>query len=72
MSKGSRIDVRDKDGWTPLHTAAFRGRQGAANCLLDHDSDLMQSAIRGALLSSSLLNKNISLLSTSLSSVELI
>ena len=40
ISKGARIDVRNKLGQTPLHQAAGHGQQEAAICLLDHGADI--------------------------------
>ena len=70
MSNGAMIDVKDKYGWTPLHkAAAFKGQEEAAICLLDHAADVNAKDNKGF---TPLLKKAISLLSTSLSSVELI
>ena len=40
MSKGARIDVRDKFGLTPLHMAVIMGHKEASICLLDHGADI--------------------------------
>ena len=40
MSKGAKHDVRDKEGRTPLHNAAFNGHKEAVACLLNHRADV--------------------------------
>lgn len=37
---GADPNVRNNDGWTPLHSAAFRCRVDVARVLLDHGADL--------------------------------
>ena len=37
---GADPNVRNNDGWTPLHSTAFRCRIDVARVLLDHGADL--------------------------------
>jgi len=36
---GARVDVRDRDGWTPLHSAAVQGNRRVAELLLSKGAD---------------------------------
>lgn len=36
IDRGARIDVVDKNGWTPLHYAAWQNRAGCIEILLTH------------------------------------
>ena len=40
MSKGAKLDVRDKEGSTPLHYAAVNGHKEAEASLLDYGADV--------------------------------
>ena len=47
ISKGARIDARNKLGRTPLFQAATKGHRDAAICLLDHGADINAQAVFG-------------------------
>ena len=34
LEKGANLNATDKDGWPPLHLAAFNGRKDTAECLV--------------------------------------
>jgi len=40
LSKGGGVNGRDRDGWTPLHWAAFWGRNRVANALIAKGADV--------------------------------
>jgi len=40
LERGVDPNVRNNDGWTPLHSAAFRCRIDVVRVLLDHGADL--------------------------------
>ena len=46
LSKGARVDTRDKNGVTPLLSAAERGHTEVCELLLDNGSDLEESEPR--------------------------
>ena len=39
LERGVDVNARDKIGWIPLHMAAFHGRVGVAQVLLDHGAN---------------------------------
>lgn len=47
LERGSVIDARDVAEWTPLHLAAFHGRAGVAQLLLEHGADVNASTKLG-------------------------
>lgn len=48
----SRLVVLQSDGWTPLHTACFRGHTEAAIALLDNGSAIDTKTVSGRILQS--------------------
>ena len=69
MSNRAMIDAKSELGQTPLHRAAGEGQKEAAVCLLDRGADVNTKDKGGF---TAMGQRAISLLSNSLSSVELI
>ncbi|XP_058082920.1 protein VAPYRIN-LIKE-like isoform X2 [Magnolia sinica] len=46
LSQGAKVNVRDQNGWTPLHRAAFKGRIESVKLLISHGAqvDLVDDA----------------------------
>ncbi|KAL6214786.1 hypothetical protein ACLB2K_014218 [Fragaria x ananassa] len=40
LAEGAEVNVRDQNGWTPLHRAAFKGRIECVKVLLNHGAQL--------------------------------
>ena len=41
IERGLSVDAEDKDGWTPLHEAAYYGSKGAAEVLTENGQSLV-------------------------------
>jgi ankyrin repeat protein len=47
LERGVDVNAREKDGWTSLHWAAFKGRVEVAQVLLDHGANAKHGDQRG-------------------------
>jgi ankyrin repeat protein len=47
LERGLDVNAREKDGWTSLHCAAFKGRVEVAQFLLDHGANAMLETDEG-------------------------
>jgi ankyrin repeat protein len=47
IDKGADINVKDKNGWTPLRNVAFIGRSATAKLLIDKGADVNASDLKG-------------------------
>jgi len=47
IDKGANINVKDKNGWTPLRNVAFIGRTVTAKLLIDKGADVNASDLKG-------------------------